>query len=343
MKAVVLTDIRKFEIVELPDPRIQSGNDVLVRVERVGVCGSDIHYYRTGRIGSQVVEFPFIVGHECAGTVAAVGDKVTRVKVGDRVAVDPAVPCHRCDQCLSGRENTCRKLKFLGCPGQLAGSLCEYLVMPEDSCFAANEITLDQSVLTEPLAISLYAIQQAKLLPSADIAVLGCGPIGLGCIVCSRIERPNSVCATEIIPERLDSAIKAGANFVFNPNQTYIVDQIHNQMPYGVDAVFECAGKQETLDQAVEILKPGGKLLMIGIPEFDTAKFRIEQLRRKELTLINVRRQNRCTGKCVELIANGSLNADFMVTHHFDLDQTAEAFEMVSQYRNGVIKAMIHI
>lgn len=343
MKAVVLTDIRKFEIVELPDPQIQSGNDVLVRVERVGVCGSDIHYYRMGRIGSQVVNFPFILGHECAGTVAAVGEKVTRVKPSDRVAVDPAVSCHTCDQCRRGRENTCRNLKFLGCAGQLAGPLCEYLVMPQESCFPANKITIDQCVLTEPLAISLYAVKQANLSPSADIAVLGSGPIGLGCVLCSGFEKPCSIIATDIIPERLNFAIKAGAHFVINPNETDLAEQIKKTIPNGFDVVFECAGKQETLDQAVEILKPGGKLLMIGIPEFDTAKFRIEQLRRKELTLINIRRQNHCTGKCVELIENGSLNADFMVTHHFDLNQTAEAFAMVCEYRNGVIKAMIHI
>jgi len=152
MKAAVLTGIRQMEIRDVPEPKIEKDNDVLLKIEVVGVCGSDVHYYETGRIGSQVVQYPFIVGHECSATVKAVGDSVTRVKVGDQVAVEPAVSCHECDQCRQGRENTCDKLRFLGTPGQgnacppyhpsqvssLAldtlgrrGCLCEYIVMPQ--------------------------------------------------------------------------------------------------------------------------------------------------------------------------------------------------------------------
>ena len=135
MKAIALTELRKMELVERPAPQIRRPSDVLLKLEATGVCGSDVHYYATGRIGSQVVKFPFVVGHECAARVIETGKDVTRVKEGDLVAIDPAMPCHTCDQCKLSRENTCRNMKFLGCPGQAEGCLAEYIVMPADTLF----------------------------------------------------------------------------------------------------------------------------------------------------------------------------------------------------------------
>ena len=127
MKAILLTGLKQMEIGDVPEPKIEKSTDVLLKIERIGVCGSDVHYYETGRIGSQIVEYPYITGHECAATVMAVGDSVTRVKAGDEVAIDPAVSCYECAQCKLGRENTCYNLRFLGTPGQGHGCLCEYL------------------------------------------------------------------------------------------------------------------------------------------------------------------------------------------------------------------------
>ena len=139
MKSFVLTGIRQMELIETPEPEIENDTDVLIRMKTVGVCGSDVHYYTTGRIGSQVVQYPFTVGHEGAGIVEKVGSAVTRVKPGDRIALEPAMPCFECDQCKSGRFNTCRNLKFLGCPGQSPGCLSEYFIVPETSCFPIPE------------------------------------------------------------------------------------------------------------------------------------------------------------------------------------------------------------
>jgi L-iditol 2-dehydrogenase len=169
MKAAFLTSIRKIEIREVPPPAIVRPDDVLLRVATVGVCGSDMHYYRNGRIGSQGIEFPWVVGHECAGTVAKVGPEVKNLRAGDRVAVDPLIACCRCDQCLGGRENTCRKQKFLGSPGQTPGALAEFLVMPERCCFPISaNVTFEQATLVEPFAIGLYAQRLSGC--SADIA-----------------------------------------------------------------------------------------------------------------------------------------------------------------------------
>ena len=342
MKAVLLTGVRQMEIADVPEPTIKKDDDVLLRIEMVGICGSDVHYYETGKIGTEVVEYPFIIGHECAATVKAVGGGVTRVKVGDRVAVEPAIVCHNCDQCKQGRENTCQNLKFLACPGQIEGCLCEYIVMPEDCCFPiGDKLSFAQAVLCEPLAIGVYAVKQSHLPENSDIAILGAGPIGLSCLVGAQAEGANTCYVTEKIKERVEVAKKADATWVGNPTKEDIVEEILRRQPAGMDVVFECAGQQETLDEAIDLLKPGGKLMVIGIPRVERVSFIIERMRRKELTVINVRRQNKCTQTCIDLIASGKINVDFMATHRFKLEQTQEAFEMVAAYRDGVVKALI--
>jgi len=351
MKAAVLTGIRQMQVMDVPEPKIENDNDVLLKIEVVGVCGSDVHYYEAGRIGSQVVQYPFIVGHECSATVKAVGDSVARVKAGDQVVVEPAVSCHECDQCRQGRKNTCYKLCFLGTPGQGDGCLCEYIVMPQESCFPidgamhsmANAITLEQAALCEPFAIGVYSVKQSNISKDAKVAILGAGPIGLSCMAAAQAQSVEAIYMTDKLDYRVSIAKKAGAVWAGNPEREDIVKAILQREPHGMDIVYECAGQQETLDEAVELLKPGGRLMLIGIPRVEQVWFSIDKLRRKELTLINVRRQNKCTQKAIDLIASGKADIDFMITHRFNLEQTKEAFDMVAGYRNGVVKALIEI
>jgi L-iditol 2-dehydrogenase len=344
MKAAVLTGLRRMEVRQVPDPKIEKDTDVLLKIEKVGVCGSDVHYFETGRIGSQVVAFPFIVGHECAATVAAVGKAVTHIKTGEQVVVEPAVPCHHCDQCNRGRENTCFHLRFLGTPGQGNGCLSEYIVMPEECCLSTQgKLTLEQGALCEPLTIGLYSVRQSRLPHAADIAVLGAGPIGLSCMVCARAESVRNCYMTERIGERIEVARKGGATWVGNPMKEDVVAAILKEQPLGMDVVYECAGQQETIDQAVDLLKPGGKLMLIGIPRGDRISLSIDKIRRKEVTIINIRRQNGCTRATMDLVASRKVQADFMVTHRFKLDRVQEAFELVASYKDGVVKAMIEM
>ncbi len=342
MKAAVLTGLRQMELRDMPEPKIEKDTDVLLKIEMVGVCGSDVHYYETGRIGEQIVEYPFIVGHECAATVKAVGKAVTHVKAGDAVAVDPAVSCHNCVQCKMGRENTCCNLRFLGTPGQGSGCLCEYIVMPQECCYQTDgAITIEQAVLCEPLSIAAYSVKQAQMPENADIAILGAGPIGLCTFVSAKAENANACYMTDKIHERIDASKRAGATWAGNPDSQDIVGEILKQQPDGVDVAFECAGQQETIDECVELLRPGGKLILTGIPRFERIHLAIDKIRRKEITIVNIRRQNKFTRKAVDLIASGKVNVDFMITHHFRLEQTKQAFELLSGYRDGVIKAMI--
>ncbi len=342
MKTMMLTGRRRMELRETPVPALRAPGDVLLRLEAVGVCGSDIHYYREGRIGSQVVRYPFTVGHECAARVERVGPKVTRVRPGARVAIEPAMACGRCDQCRAGRPHTCRKLRFLGCPGQAAGCLAEYLVMPEACCFpVGRRLTSEQAALAEPLSIGLYSVRQSIPLEGKAIAILGCGPIGLSVLLCARLQRPRAIYATDKIPRRLAAARSAGAVWAGNPDRPDAVRAIARREPLLLDAVFECCGEQAALDQAVDLLKPGGKLVLVGIPAVERVSFVIDRLRRKEITIQNIRRQCGCFQAALDLLARGRIRADFLVTHRFPLAGTRAAFDLVAGYRDGVVKAMI--
>ena len=181
MKQIVLTGIRKMHIHDIGEPEIQNSGEVKIKLSSIGVCGSDIHYYSEGKIGSQVVEYPFAVGHECSGVIIEKGDDVTNVEVGDLVVIDPAVHCGECDQCLAGRPHTCRNNRFLGCPGQLEGCLGEYIVMPAFTCFAVTgKLNPVQAALIEPFTIGVYAVNLAHIENKAiSTAIFGAGPIGL--------------------------------------------------------------------------------------------------------------------------------------------------------------------
>ncbi len=341
MQALRLTALRRLEVMEVPDPCLHNADDVLLRMAAVGVCGSDVHYYTTGRIGSQVVQYPFTLGHECAAAVERVGTAVRHLRPGDRVAVDPAMHCGECDQCRLGRPHTCRKLRFLGCPGQAEGCLSERLVMPAHCCLRLDDkMSAGQGALSEPLAIGLYAARGALPLKGARVGVLGCGPIGLSVIRCAQLLGAGEIYAADPLDYRRRAAQAAGAHWTGRPEDA-LADKIKTRVPGGLDAVFECCGQQSAVDQALEMICPGGRLMLIGIPEVDQIALTIDRARRAEVRVLNVRRQCGCTAATLALMAGGLLDVDFMVTHRFPLARAAEAFELVAGYRGGVIKAMI--
>lgn len=344
MKAVVLTGLNAMEIRDVADPGIRGDSDVLLDVGVVGVCGSDIHYYTTGRIGSMVVEYPFSVGHEFSATVREVGAAVRRVKPGDRVAVDPAMACHACDQCRAGRFHTCRNLRFLGCPGQAEGCLAERIVMPEAACYPVSPgMSLETAALIEPLSIGLYCAQIFVPMPGAQIGILGCGPIGLSVLVCARAMSAGRIYATDRLDYRVDTARRAGADWAGNPDTEDIIAAVTDREPLRLNAVFECCGEQDAVDQAVELLAPGGTLVMVGIPTVDHISFKSDKMRRRELTVQNIRRQNECVQPAIDLVEQGAIDPGFMITHRFPLKRAPEAFDLVAGYRDGVVKAMIAV
>jgi L-iditol 2-dehydrogenase len=343
MKAMVLAGIRKIDILERPAPAIQHPADVLLRIIRAGICGSDLHYYTQGRIGDQIVRFPFCIGHECSAVVADVGRQVKRFKPGDIVVVDPSISCGICDQCQLGHFHTCRTVRFLGCPGQLEGCLCDLLVMPEDCCYSAKGLTADQAALVEPLSIGHYAVQLSGDVKGKKIGILGSGPIGLSVLLSARAAGASAIYVTDRLDYRLEAARQQGATWTGNPDRADIVFDILRQEPMELDVVFECCGQQTAFDQAVKLCKPMSRLVIVGIPETDQSFFAVHDARRKGLTFVNVRRQNECIDPVIDLINEGRIKPDFMITHRFSLDQAAKAFELLGDYRDGIIKAMVDI
>ncbi len=332
-----------MEMREIPDPVIKKDNEVLIKMKMLGVCGSDVHYYSTGQIGDQIVQYPFTVGHEGAGVIEKVGPDVTGLRPGDRVAIEPAMPCWECDQCKSGRPHTCQKLRFLGCPQQAEGCLVEYIVVPQECCIKIpDSMSFEEAAISEPLAIGVYAIKQAGNISGKQIGILGSGPIGLSVLMPALSLGAEKAYVTDKIDNRLKIAKRAGAIWTGNPDKEDIVAEITDTVPELLDVVFECCGDQEAIDQAICLLKPGGKLIIIGIPPtLDTWSIPVHETRVKEISIHNVRRQNHCVQTALDMITKKKFDVNIMVTHHFNFEDTKDAFDLVEKYGDGVTKAMI--
>jgi len=342
MKAAYLTGPRKVEIREVPKPLIRNDDDVLLRTAVAGLCGSDLHYFVADRIGNEAVRYPAVVGHECSAVVEAVGPAVKPLKPGDRVAVEPTISCGTCDQCRSGRPHTCRKVEFLGHPGERSGCLAEFFVMPERNLFPIPEaMTMMEAMLVEPLSIALHARALAGGMLGPSIGVLGTGPIGLLLIQVLKAEGQGDVYATDRSEARAAAAITAGATWTGNPDHVDIVFEILKQKPLGLDAVFEVSGDPAAIEQAVELSKPGGWIYQIGIPSSDRVSYSMARLRRKELTLRYVRRQNRCLKRGLLLIEAKHLDVAWLATHKFKIEDADKAFATAADRTDGVLKASI--
>ncbi len=344
MKTACFTALRRIELVDAPEPVFQRPSDVLLQIDRVGICGSDVHYYLEGRISNQILQYPATVGHECSGTVLETGTTVKGLKVGDRVAVDPAFSCGECDQCLSGRAHTCRLLRFMGNPGEAPGALAERYVAPAACCaLIPASMSLDEAMLVEPLSIGLHAVRLSQLAAGMKIAIFGAGPIGLSVLLCAKATATCSAMVTDLLDERLAVARRCGANAVGNARQTDIVAAISQTEPQGLDLVFECSGDPACVEQGQLLLRPGGALILVGIPPVDAVAFDPHRMRRCELRFQAVRRQNECVARAIRLIAERRLDPSPLLTHRFLLSQISAAFELVAGYRDGVIKAVVDV
>ncbi len=347
MKVAYFVGPHSIRLIEEPCPNIQKPDEALVRMDCLGVCGSDAHYFSHGRIGDQVLEYPATLGHECAGTIVAVGDDVADLQSGDRVAIDPAISCGQCDQCTTGRENTCRHLHFLGSPGEAPGAAAEYRVLPARNCLKVPEkVSSEEAMLAEPLSIALHAVRLAELYAGARVGVIGCGPIGLGVIAMAKLMAPVVIYACDLLEYRCRLAEQLGAveTVVVHPhNATGLVHRWQTSEPRGLDVVFECSGDPQAIDIGQQVLIPGGMLVLVGIPIAPRVEFDIHRMRRAELTFRNVRRQRGCMMPVLRALESGQIPSHLFLTHRFAFNQIQDAFELVEDYRDGVIKAVVRI
>ncbi len=341
MKVSVLSALRTVTLQDRPMPEPGPGQ-VRVKVAAVGVCGSDVHYYVDGKIGSAVVQYPTVLGHEPAGIIDAVGEGVNTLAVGTRVAVEPASPCMHCEHCLAGRHNICPSVEFLGTP-PFDGIFMEYRCMPAHCCIPLPEgMSLIEGALLEPMGVGLHAVTLAKIGFGETVAIFGAGPIGLSTMMAARLAGAKEIYMTDLIPERVAYAKDLGATDAVNAAETDVTDWIAQKTGgRGVDVTFEAAGQQQTVTQTCETVRIGGRAFIIGIPTVDEFTIPMHVCRRKELLLQQVRRANGEVFRCMEYVAQGRIPLKKLATHTFSLDQVPQAMELVHAHQDGVIRAMV--
>ncbi len=341
-KVARLQSTRTITIGGEENPSI-TADEVLLRMTRVGVCGSDVHRFRGMTLGGES-NAGLVLGHEIAAEIAAVGDNVRHLAVGQSVAVDAAIPCRHCEWCERGFYNLCPHVKFCGAP-PTDGALRHFMSWPASACYPLPPgLEPDDGVLAEVLGICLHALDLANMRPAMTAAVLGAGPIGLGVIhLLRRTAGVQWIYASEPISARQAAALQFGADVVFSPDSNNSVDEILQRTNgRGVDVVFECAGKESTSYEAVELAAPGGNVIIIGIPETDSHPFAAASARRKGLTFRFVRRANLAYSRVFSLMQQTIINVRPMITHRFAFENTQKAFELVDAYQDGVLKAVIH-
>ncbi len=343
MLAARFHGILDLRIDDLPMPEAGEG-EALLRIKAVGICGSDVHHYAEGGIGDERIVEPLVPGHEFAALVEAVGPGVKGVKAGDRVAVDPARSCGICEHCRHGHPNLCPDVKFCSTP-PINGALCQFMAYPSENLYPLPEsIDYAEGTVLEPLGVAIHSVDLGKLRVADTVAVLGCGPIGLLVIELARISGVSQIFATEILPSRLEAAQRLGATTVINAEQEDPVEEIlRSTGGRGVDVAFEAAGALETPQQAAEVTRRGGKVILIGIPSEDETPFKASIIRRKGLTIKLVRRMKHTYPRAITLVERGMVDVSSLITHRFPLERAGEAFELVRNYADGVIKVIVEL
>jgi L-iditol 2-dehydrogenase len=341
MKAARLYAPGDIRVDEIPEPPPPGPCEVLLAVTAVGICGSDLHYYREGGLGGLVPEAPLILGHEFAARVEAVGPGVA-LPVGTRVAVEPGRPCGRCESCLEGNPNLCPAIQFCG-SAPVDGALRERMLYPENLLFPLPDNMTDaEGAALEPLGIALHALRLVRLQPGQTAAVLGGGPIGLMLAQLCRGAGAVEVIVTEPVPHRREAALKSGATAALDPSDGPVGEAIRAMTGgRGVDVAFEAAGAVETPAEAVQAVRPGGHVVLVGIPADDRVVLSHAVARRKGLTIRFARRMKHTYPRAIALVASGALNLRPLLTHHFPLVAAAEAFRVADAYADGALKVTV--
>jgi L-iditol 2-dehydrogenase len=326
-----------------PTPEIEA-DEVLLKIEAVGICGSDLHRYRGVRFPDEDAGKPMILGHEFSATVFKCGPLVRNVTEGDRVAVEAGNHCGHCEWCQAGQFNLCPNVRFCAA-AQTEGALREFMAWPARLLYKLPpKLTFDDGVMIEVIGIAMHSIRIANMRPGQTAAVLGSGPVGLATIHLLRKTAGCSfVFATDILPYRLEASRKVGADVALNPKETGVVEQIM-QMTHGrgVDVVFEAAGVGQTCKQAIEICTHGGKVILIGLPEDDQTPFSTAAARRNGLTFRFLRRSANTYSRSIALLENSIIDLKGLVTHHFPLNDVKKAFQIANDYQDNAIKVIVN-
>lgn len=343
MKTAVMTDLRKVEIQEHPIPT-PAANEVLVKVDYVGICGSDLHYFEHGRIGDFIVEPPFVLGHEAGGTVVEVGADVTHLKVGDRVAMEPGKTCGECEFCKQGKYNLCKDVIFFATP-PVDGVFQEYVAHEAALCFKLPEnVSTMEGALIEPLAVGMHAANQGGAHLGQTAVVTGSGCIGLVSLLALKAMGVSKVIVVDIVEKRLQKALELGADAVINGKTEDTVARIMELTDgKGLDLGIETAGSQITASQLIKGAKKGATIVLVGYSASGEMTLPIGMSLDKELTFKTIFRYRNIYPMAIEAVAAGKIDIKNIVTDYFELDDIQNALDSCVNNKEDIVKGVIKI
>lgn len=342
-RAAFMTGLNRMEIREIPMPSPKE-KEILLKIEYVGICGSDVHYLEQGRIGGFVVDGDFILGHECAGTVVQTGPGVASLNVGDRVALEPGCTCGKCEFCKSGKYNLCPDVRFLATP-PYNGCLMDYITFPEDMAFRLpDKISTKEGALIEPLSVGMHAAKQGSVTLGNSVTILGAGCIGLVTLLSCRAFGATDLFVVDVLPKRLEYAKKLGATHVINALEEDPVQTIQDRTGgAGTDVVIETAGSAKTISQTPYIVKRGGRIVLVGMAAQDVIEYDFSKIMAKEASIQSVFRYRNIYPQAIKAIEKGIIDVSGIVTHEFDFEETPRAFDFVIHNKQDVVKAVIKV
>ncbi len=343
MKTAVMLGIGKmgFEERDIPQPK---DNEVLVQLEYVGICGSDLHYYETGAIGDYVVKPPFVLGHEPGGTVVEVGKNVKHLKAGDRVALEPGRTCGHCEFCKEGKYNLCPEVVFFATP-PVDGVFQEYVAHEADLCFKLpDNVSTLEGALIEPLAVGFHAAIQGDAHLGQKAVVMGAGCIGLVSMMALKARGVSEVYVVDIMEKRLEKALELGAAGVINGAKEDVVQKVNEiTNGRGMDLVIETAGTEITTRQAIQIARKGSNIVLVGYSKTGEMTLPMSLVLDKELTFKTVFRYRHIYPMAIEAVAAGKVDLKGIVTDIFTLDEAQKAMDYSVNNKADIVKAVIKI
>lgn len=341
MRTAVLSDIEEFEFEDREKPSPED-DEILVNIRDVGICGSDVHYYEHGRIGDYVVDFPLVLGHESAGEVVGTGSDVSGIEVGDRVALEPGVPCRRCAHCRRGEYHLCEDVVFMATPPH-DGAFTEYVSWPADYAFVLPEnVSTRAGALCEPLSVGIHACNRADVGTGDAVLITGAGPIGLLAMETARAAGATDVLISDVVGEKLDFAEERGADLAIDVTETDLAEAVGEYTDgVGVDVVIEASGAPPSIQSTTDAVRRGGDIVFVGLPGEDEMPLNVIEIIDNEIDIHGSFRYKNTYQAAVDLLANETVDVEGIIDFESDLESVGSAFERAMEPE--VVKGMIRI
>ena len=339
-REALLLEPGKIQVFPCEMPVIQD-DEVLVKMEYCGVCGSDVHYFRFGGIGRRKVTFPYVLGHECTGEVLEIGSKVTNVTVGDKVVMEPGLGCGHCEYCMTGRYNLCEDMKFMATP-PYNGAFKKYMAYPARGCFKLPEsVSTLEGAMIEPLAVGMHAARRGEVDNSKVVLITGMGCIGLMTLLSCKAMNAQKIIVTDIFQNRLEKALELGADYAINVAETDMLEKLKELTDEkGADVVFETAGRAQTAAQNVFAVRRGGVIVQVGTIA-DPVPYQFNELGKIEADIRSVFRYRNIFPLAIKLIEKGDIDLKAVDPDIFDFEDVDKAFDTAINRGNEVVKCIL--